>query len=130
LGAALLTPAIDQSREAEIIAIEATLNDYLYGSKEGDVERLRRAFHPSAEIEGMRDGELTSWTAPDYVDGTTPGQIRDFVPRILDVDFTGDAAQGKVECDYGTWKFVDYMQLLKIDGEWKIMNKVYFRVVK
>lgn len=116
--------------QEELAGVEAALNNYLFGSRDGDVERLRAAFHPSAEIEGIRDGALTSWTAPDYVGGARPGQRREFEPRILSVDITGDAAQAKVECDYGTWKFVDYMQLLKVDGEWKIMNKVYHRVVK
>jgi len=120
---------LSQSREVDLQAIEGALNDYLYGSRDGEPDRLARAFHATAEIEGVRDGELVSWTAPDYVGGMTPGRVRDFTPRILAVDFTGTAAQAKVEADYGTWKFVDYMQLLKIDGEWKIMNKVYHRVV-
>jgi hypothetical protein len=122
-------PQPPQARGAEVTAIEATLNDYLLGNKEGDVDRLRRAFHPSAEIEGVRAEGFTSWNVDEYVGGMTPGRTREFVPRILAVDFIGNAAQAKVESDYGNWKFVDYMQLLKIEGEWKIVNKIYYRVV-
>lgn len=110
-------------------AIEATLKDYLYGLRDGDVQRLRRAFHPTAEIEGIRDSVFTSWSIREYLSGMVPGQRRPFIPRILSVDHIGAAASGKVESDYGTWKFVDYMQLLKIDGQWKIVNKIYERVV-
>ena len=109
--------------------IEATLNDYLYGVRDGDVSRLRRAFHADAEIEGIREGRFTSWSVQQYVRGFTAGEQRHFTPRILAVDYVGNAAVGKVEQDYGDWKFVDYMQLLKVDGHWKIVNKIYERVV-
>ena len=85
------------SQDAELAAIEATLNDYLYGNRDGDVERLRRAFHPTAEIEGIRPSGLLTWTAEQYVGGQTPGQRREFVPRILAVDFAGTAASAKLE---------------------------------
>ncbi|HEV2666973.1 MAG TPA: nuclear transport factor 2 family protein [Blastocatellia bacterium] len=28
--------------------------------------------------------------------------------------------------DYPTVKFTDYMALLKVDGEWKIINKTFY----
>lgn len=116
-----------EGEEAE--RIEATLNDYLYGIRDGDVERLRRAFHSTAEIEGVRDGMFTSWSTSEYISGIRPYHRQDFVPRILAVDQVGSAAMGKLEEDHGTWRFVDYMQLLRIDGQWKIVNKVSERVV-
>ncbi len=41
------------------------------------------------------------------------------------LDLTVDAAVAKVVLDYPTIKFVDYMSLLRIDGEWKIVNKSF-----
>jgi hypothetical protein len=32
--------------------------------------------------------------------------------------------------DMGTWKYVDYLSLLKNKGEWKIVNKIYTVVQK
>jgi hypothetical protein len=32
----------------------------------------------------------------------------------------------RIVLDYPTVKFVDYMTLLKIDGEWKIINKSFY----
>jgi hypothetical protein len=37
----------------------------------------------------------------------------------------GDAAYAKLDLDYPKVRFTDYMTLLKVDGEWKIMSKVY-----
>jgi hypothetical protein len=37
---------------------------------------------------------------------------------------------GKVVLDYPTVKFADYMSLLKINGEWKIVNKAFHAEMK
>ncbi|MEM9687310.1 MAG: nuclear transport factor 2 family protein, partial [Bacteroidota bacterium] len=47
--------------------------------------------------------------------------------RIVSVDIMGNAAQAKLEIDYETFTFIDYMNLLKIDGEWKVVNKIFYR---
>ena len=48
------------------------------------------------------------------------------VPGIV-VDAEGDAGAGKVELDYPTVRYVDYFTLLRINGEWKIVNKIFAR---
>jgi hypothetical protein len=45
--------------------------------------------------------------------------------RIVASTCTDDAAFAKIELDYPKVKFTDYFTLLKVDGEWKIMSKVY-----
>ncbi len=44
---------------------------------------------------------------------------------IESVDITGDAAVAKVVLDYPDRRFTDYMSLLRLDGEWKIVHKNY-----
>ncbi|MFN2412266.1 MAG: nuclear transport factor 2 family protein [Pyrinomonadaceae bacterium] len=41
------------------------------------------------------------------------------------VEVSGNAARPKIILDYPTVRFVDYMTLLKINGEWKIVSKVF-----
>lgn len=41
------------------------------------------------------------------------------------VDVTGNAAVARIELDYPAAFITDYFSLLKIDGEWKIMNKIF-----
>jgi hypothetical protein len=33
----------------------------------------------------------------------------------------------KIELDYPTVRFVDYMSLLKVDNEWRIIAKIFHR---
>jgi len=44
---------------------------------------------------------------------------------ITSVDITGDAASVKVVEVYDQSKYIDYLSLLKLNGEWKIVNKIY-----
>ena len=51
--------------------------------------------------------------------------------RSIDqVDVTGNAAMARVTLDYPSGTFTDYFVLLKVDGEWKIANKVWTRQPK
>ncbi|MEK7856674.1 MAG: nuclear transport factor 2 family protein, partial [Acidobacteriota bacterium] len=45
---------------------------------------------------------------------------------IESIDIAGNAAIARIVLDYPTVKFIDYMTLLKINGEWKIVNKSFY----
>jgi hypothetical protein len=45
------------------------------------------------------------------------------------IDVTGDAAAAKATLSHGATTFTDYFVLLKVAGQWKIANKVYFEAV-
>jgi hypothetical protein len=109
-------------------AVRAPVEAYLRGHATGDGEEWRKAFHPAAMVTGLRDGKLVSVSAPDFI-ARAPGKpaadeaLRK--RRIVSIDVSGDAAVAKVELDYPKVLFVDYLSLLKIDGEWKIAQKTY-----
>ena len=46
------------------------------------------------------------------------------------IDITGNAASVKLTIDYETHQFVDYFNLLKIKGQWLIVNKIFYRIYK
>ena len=124
LGAGLGARAEDATTEGA----RAPLELYLKGHATGDGEYFRRAFHPDAKIQGNREGKLYSRTREEFAAGA-PGKPADDEAlrkrRIVSVDVVDDAAFAKIELDYPKVRFTDYMTLLKVDGEWKIMSKVY-----
>lgn len=106
----------------------AALDLYLQGQATGDGEFYRRAFHADARIQGNRDGKLLSRTREEFAAGASGKPADDEARRkrrIVTVDVVNDAAFAKLELDYPKVKFTDYMTLLRVDGEWKIMSKVY-----
>ena len=50
--------------------------------------------------------------------------------RIVSIDMTGIEAMVKVEDLYLGFRFTDYLSLLKIDGEWVIVNKTFYHEPK
>jgi len=110
-------------------AARACLEDYM----SGDGNRMEKAFHPSATMK--------------YVDATT-GEFKDvpiaeFIARvkantnkperkieIIALDIEGNAANGKIKIDAPNAVLYDYMNMLKINGEWKIVSKIFSRQAK
>lgn len=110
-------------------AIRTTVGQYFQGHATGDPSYFRKSFLSTARIEGNRQGKLVSWTLEDYCalfKGTPAKDESTRTRRIDSVDVSGDAAMVKATLDYGAIVFTDYIILLKVDGEWKIANKVYF----
>ena len=111
-------------------AVRAVINQYFRGHATGDPAEMRKAFHPTAHVEGNRDGKFVSWTAEQYAGNFQGKPAADEATRrrtIDRVDISGDAAMVSATLVHGATKFTDYFVLLKINNEWKIANKVYTR---
>lgn len=108
--------------------VETALRNYLRGHATGDGSHHAKVFNPVASLYWMRDGELNSRTSEAYIAGAsgTPADNESERRRWIEwVDVSGDAAVGKIVLDYPGVYIVDYMSLLKVDGRWQIVNKIF-----
>lgn len=107
--------------------VRAAINQYFRGHATGSPEEMRKAFLPTAHIEGIREGKFVSWTVDEYAsrfNGPAPDEASR--KRTIDsIDISGTAAMARATLIHGKTTFVDYFVLLKVDGEWKIADKVY-----
>ncbi len=116
--------------DKEQAEITVVVQGYFDGMMYGDKAKLQRSFHEKAFIVGHFDGTL-SWMARDeFADfcevESTLNDGDPYEARIEMIDLAGAAASAKVvNKELGTW-YTDYLSLLKIDGEWVIINKAYF----
>jgi putative lumazine-binding protein len=98
------------------------------GHATGDGAHFSAVFHPDSKLFWVRDSQLMQRTSAEYIAGA-PGKPAADEPqrkrRIVSVDVTGNAASAKIELDYPSAKLTDYMSLLKVSGEWKIVNKIF-----
>ena len=104
------------------------LNDYLQAQSTGNPDLIRRAFHADARITAIRDGKMTNLSVEEFAGRFTGKQAEDEAQRkrsIESIDVSGNAASAKIVLDYPNVKLTDYMNLLKIEGEWKIVNKSF-----
>ena len=108
----------------------APLDDYARGHATGDPAYFRRAFLPTAHVEGLRDGDLSSWDLDTYCGlfGSTPADDEARRSRTVDqVHVTGTVATAAMTLRHGETTFTDMFVLLLVDGGWRIANKVYHR---
>lgn len=105
------------------------LENYVKAQATGNGDLIRQAFYKDARIMAFRDGKLTSWSVEEFASRFNGKAADDEAKRkrtIESLDISGNAAIAKIVLDYPSVKFVDYMSLLKIDGEWKIVNKSFY----
>ena len=122
-------PALAQSSEAERSAVRVPLENYIRAHATGDGRELGRSFHPEAKIQGIKpdDGRFISFEFADYVKTFSGRPAPDEAARkrrIESIEITRNAAVAKLVFDYPAVKITDYLLLLKIDGQWKIVNKI------
>ena len=116
------------SQTSEHDAVKQTLNYYLEGGTNNDFDMLKMAFHEDATMKYIR-GEYKAVNAIEFFQGIMKsGPPQNRKTSIEYVDISGPAAHARLRIDYPNFSFIDYMNLLKIDGEWKIVSKIFNRV--
>ena len=121
----------DTTVASELAEVEATLRMYLDGMFECDITKLSEAFHTQSHLYNIVDDKAVAKSAPDWYDivrkrvpAASVGHKR--TDRILTIDFNGPAiAFAKVEGSRPQVDFTDYLTLLKVDGRWQIIAKVF-----
>ena len=108
----------------------APLTAYAWGHATGDPRHFRRAFLPTAHIEGIRDDGFVSWPLEEYAGlfSGSPAPDEATRSRHLDsLDVVGTVAGATMTLRHGPNLFTDVFVLLLVDGGWRIANKVYHR---
>ena len=125
-GIALSTSA--QSGTSDYDLISTTLNYYLVGGTNNDFSTLKKAFHQDATMQFIGGEGYKSVNAIDFFEkGMKPGPAQNRKTQIASIEMAGNAAKATLHIDYENFRFIDYMTLLKVDGEWKIVSKVFYR---
>jgi hypothetical protein len=118
--------------ESEVEVVRQVVQRYIDGSYSGNVDTLRKVFHPNALMAGYLQGQLVIGTPePFFADiEKHPSMAKSGAPykaEIKSVDVAGQIASViLVETGFfGVMSFTDYFHLLKEHGEWKIISKTF-----
>ncbi len=112
---------------SEYDEIEKTIQHYLDGARSGKGEDMKPAFHQDATIFGYAGPDLFAGPIQQLFDWNDEnGPATGLKARIASIDLIDTVATVRLELDNWTGsRFTDLFTLLKVDGEWKIMNKVF-----
>jgi len=109
-----------------------TASKYVEGLRIGSVEGVSEAFHKDAVMYGITNGELLAGPIKNLYDfvgqnGSAPEiqtrlDVLAITPTtaVLRVDMENDA----IGADYN-----DYLTLIKLEGQWKVIAKVFHQFV-
>lgn len=108
-------------------AITTVIQHYIDGAKSGKGVDMKPAFHDDATIFGYVGPDLFAGPIQGLYDWNDEnGPAKDIKSRIVNLDIVGTVASVRLESDNWTGhRFTDFFNLLKVDGKWKVMNKVF-----
>ena len=117
--------------DPEAAALEALVQDYFFGMYEGDVERLRRIFHPQCWLFGENRNGSHEFPLSGFIDQIASEPVpkaegEPFDMRLVSLDRTGSVAVAKVAVRYRGRQYTDYLTLQKAAVDWSIVGKLFF----
>ncbi len=120
-----MTNAPTKVSEQDLIA--KVVQHYIDGAKSGKGDDMKPAFHEDATIFGYAGADLFAGPIQrlfDWVDENDPATR--LHARIASIEIVDSVATVRLELDnWIDYRYTDMFTLLKVDGEWKIMNKVF-----
>jgi hypothetical protein len=114
--------------ETERGAITRVVEAYIDGARTGDADKLMEAFDQRAWMFGSLGGQRVDVPIAEMIEMVKAQPMGEtYEARITSVEQVGDAARVTLD-ETGCWgsvSFTDFFGLSKIDGEWKIVGKVF-----
>ena len=111
----------------EYEAIAKVVQHCIDGAKSGRGDDMKPAFHKDATIFGLVGADLFGGPIQElFTWSDKNGPSKGLQAKIASIDIVGSVAIMRLELDnLGGHRYTDLFTLLKVDGEWKIMNKVF-----
>ena len=108
-------------------AIKTVIEYYIAGAKSGKGSDMKPAFHDDATIFGFVGADLFAGPIQGLYDwNDANGAATNLVSRIVSIDIVETVASVRLESDHWTGhRFTDFFNVLKLDGQWKVMNKIF-----
>lgn len=113
---------------AEYNAVIAVAQQYVDGLREGSVEAVGQAFHRDAVMYGFTNGELLGGPITNLFDFVKKnGNAPEITTRldVLAITPTTAVVRVDMEKDAIGADYNDYLTLIRIDGKWQVIAKVY-----
>ncbi|MHC8327626.1 nuclear transport factor 2 family protein [Pseudomonas sp. LB1P83] len=113
---------------SEYNAVIATANQYVEGLRVGSAEGVAQAFHKDAVMYGFTNGELLGGPIKNLFDFVRKnGDAPEITTRVDVLAITPTTAVVRVDMEKDAIgaDYNDYLTLIKIDGTWKVIAKVY-----
>ena len=113
--------------------IEGLITNYFEGIFNGDTDKLKACFHENTYLYGDIKGSDYLKSVEEYLEGVknrkSPKELNEiFKMTIIGIDIMGKTAMAKLHVPMLGYNYYDYLSIAKINGAWKIVNKLFTHV--
>lgn len=132
----LLLPTTAMAQNADRAAVDKVMQTFLHAYINADNTLAKEVFRADGVMIGYaeaRGSALQMRTGEQFAEGFNGKPAANEAQRKRRyeiVDMATNLAAVRVTLDYPGWDGVDYVVLLKTDGQWKIMSKSWTGQVK
>lgn len=118
------------THQTDETSIAQALEEYYFiGSYEGDLNKLKRIFHPGTLLFGDVKGQPYAKTLGEWLDLVANRQSpkdsgKPFKGDILNIKVVNSVAIAEVRVKAYDMLYHDFLSLHRIDGNWLIVNKI------
>ena len=126
MAATVIFLSLKTYAQTDETAVKTCLEHYM----SGDGNRMEIAFHPSATMKYIdyKSGEFKDVPIAEFIARVKSNTTKtERTIEIVSMNIEGNAAQAKIKIETDKVFMYDYMNLLKINGEWKIVSKIFSR---
>jgi hypothetical protein len=115
----------------DVAELEQLAKTYLDGLYEGDTQKLGSVFLPTSALTQIVDGKVAIAECGPWLErvGSRPSPESSGLERhdhILAIDVVGPTlAHLKIKCAMPPRFFTDLLSCLKVDGRWRVAQKVF-----
>ena len=115
-----------QTPANDFASITTIIQCYFDGLHYADVAKLRAVFHQDAWLKAPGSRRSLDQWLTDVASREIPEQQGStFAFKILAIDVVQNQAMVKIQCPLFDFNYIDFLGLLKEDGLWRIVNKMY-----
>ena len=121
--------------QQETLAVKEVVQNYIEGTYEADIKKLEHVFHKKAVMNGYLGQELVLATPEAFIEDikSAPSMASQKDPYKAEIEFVqlnGEIATVILsEKGFrGEGALVDHFHLVKENGEWKIISKLFTTV--
>lgn len=122
--------AINKSQQVindpkEEVLIRQTIDTYFEGWMTGDTTKLGKAMHATCQLKNVKDNEVLIFNRAKYLSFFKLRPRRENSGgRVISINITNDIAAAKCEISTPKRLYTDYFNMMKIDDEWYIVDKI------